>query len=105
MSDRYVSLAEVKELLTEEHQKRDLHTSQKAAMEHAMAISPLKTEQAKALMAEVLGVPGVTESVAVKIVDLLPQYPEDIRAILSKERVTLDATKTEMVIEIVGKYL
>ncbi len=105
MSDRYVSLAEVRDILTEEHGKRELLTSQKAAMEHARTVSRLTTEQAKALTAELLKVPGITEAKAAKITDLLPQYPEDIRAILSKERVTFDAAKTDMVIEIVGKYL
>ena len=38
---------------------------------------------------------------AVKIADLLPEYPEDVRAIFSKERVTLDQDQIESILEIV----
>lgn len=105
MSEQYITLAEVRDLLTAENDKREILKSQKAAMEHARTVSKLTAEQANALAAEVGEISGISEFVAVKIADLLPQYPEDIRAILSKERVTLDAAKTEKVIEIVGKCL
>ncbi|MFA6805721.1 MAG: hypothetical protein WCQ23_00410 [Candidatus Methanomethylophilaceae archaeon] len=105
MSEQYVSLAEVRDLLTAENEKRELLTTQKAAMEHARTVCPISTEDAKAIIAEVSEIPDITEYVAVKIADMLPQYPEDVRAILSKERIALDAAATNKVIEIVSKYL
>jgi DNA-directed RNA polymerase subunit F len=105
MSEQYVTLAEIRDLLDEENLKRELLGSQKAAMEHARIVSTLTVDQAQALVAEVKTIEGVTEYAAVKIADLLPQYPEDVRAIFSKERVTLDAPTISKIIEAVGKYL
>jgi DNA-directed RNA polymerase subunit F len=105
VSERYITLAEVRDLLTAENEQRELLSVQRAAMEHARAVSPITVEQAEAIVREVSEIPEITAPVAAKIADILPQYPEDIRAILSKERISLDAAKTESVIEIVAKYL
>ena len=105
MTERYISLAEIRDLLTEENEKRELLTSQKAAMEHARSTSTLSVEKTKELIAEVSTVEGVTEYTAAKIADLVPQYPEDVRAIFSKERLAIETPTIDKIIEIVGKYL
>ena len=105
MSEQYVTLAEVRDLLTEEHEKRELLSSQKAAMEHARTVCDLSSENAKKIVEEIRTINGMTESAAVKIADMLPQYPEDLRAIFSKERITVDPKAIDQIIEVVGKYL
>ena len=105
MSEQYVTLAEVRDLLTEEHEKRELLTSQKAAMEHARTVCEISADDAKQIVEEVRKIKGVSESSAVKIADMLPQYPEDVRAIFSKERITLDPKTIDQIIGVVGKYL
>jgi len=105
MSEQYVTLAEVRDLLSEEHEKRDLQNSQKAAMEHARTVSPLSAEDAKKIVEEIRAVNGVTEYAAVKVADLLPRYPEDVRAIFSKERINAEPKTIDQILEIVGKYL
>ena len=47
----------------------------------------------------------VTDAVALKIADLLPRYPEDVRAIFSKERVTLEPQQIQQIIDIVEKHI
>lgn len=74
-------------------------------MEHAKTVSPITVEQAKALIDEVSKINGITVAVATKIADLLPRYPEDVRAVLSKERVNLDAAAIKKVTDAVAKYL
>lgn len=105
MSEQYISLAEMRDLLTEENGRRDLLTTQKAAMEHARTVSGLSAEKARELIDEVSQIPDVTKYTAVKIADLLPKYPEDIRAIFSKERVTMEPAVINQILEMVSKYL
>ncbi|MDR0522903.1 MAG: hypothetical protein LBG62_00540 [Candidatus Methanoplasma sp.] len=105
MAERYVTLAEVRDLLTEENASRELLAPQKAAMEHAVKISALGADKARELMEEAVKIPGVTEYTALKIADMLPRHPEDVRAIFSKERVTLDQAFIGAIIGTVGKYL
>ncbi|MCL2032399.1 MAG: RNA polymerase Rpb4 family protein [Methanomassiliicoccaceae archaeon] len=105
MSDQYITLAEVRDLLSEEHEKRELLTTQKAAMEHARTVCSVSAENSRKIVEEVSAIEGVSEFAAVKIADLLPQYPEDVRAIFSKERLAIEPQTIDQIIEVVGKYL
>ncbi|MDR0509372.1 MAG: RNA polymerase Rpb4 family protein [Candidatus Methanoplasma sp.] len=105
MSEQYVTLAEVRDLLTEEHEKRELLTSQKTAMEHARVVCPLSVEDSRKIVEEIRAIDGMTEYVAVKIADLLPKYPEDVRAIFSKERLNAEPKTIDQIVEVVSKYL
>jgi len=105
MSEQYVTLSEVRDILTEEHEKRELLSSQKNAMEHARAVCQLSMEDSKKIVEEVRAISGVTEYAAVKIADLLPTYPEDVRAIFSKERLNVEPKTIDQIVEVVSKYL
>jgi len=116
MTERYVTLAEVKELLEEVSESRKgtagmlededvLLASQKAALDHAQKVTTISLEDANKLIEEVSQLEIVTDAIAVKIADILPRYPEDVRAIFYKERVTLGKDEINQIIEIVGKYV
>jgi len=105
MPEKYVSLAEVKELLLPESEKRTMSIQQKSALEHSQAMVRLSVDDTKKLIAEVKTLSFVTDYASFKIADLLPRYPEDVRAIFAKERVTLEAADVKKIIDIVGKYL
>ncbi len=104
MADECVTLAEVRDLLTAENGKRELLTSQRNSMTHAQAVCSLTMEQAKAMVAELEGLDFVETPVAVKIADLMPKYPNDVRAIFAKERVPLDAGRIAAVLDVVDRY-
>lgn len=105
MSEQYVTLAEVRDLLAAEGEKRELLTSQKAALDHAQTVCSISLESANAIIEEVSQLEEVSDAVAVKIADMLPQYPEDVRAIFAKERITLEPEKIKQIIDIVAKYI
>lgn len=108
MSEQYVTLAEVRDLLEAEAEIRgyeNLLQSQKAALDHAQTVCSISLEQANAIIDEVKQMDIVTDAVALKIADLLPRYPEDVRAIFSKERVTLEPAQIQQIIDIVEKHL
>ena len=105
MSEKYVSLAEVKSMLEAEESKREISQAQRSSLEHAQAIVKLSIDDTNKLIAEMKEFDFVTDFTAFKIADLLPRYPEDIRAIFAKERVTLDADNIKKIIDIVDKYL
>lgn len=105
MEQRYVTEAEVRDLLEAETEARGgtefMLASQKAALDHAQKTCSISKEQADAIVAEVGKFDFVTEPTAVKIADLLPEYPEDVRAIFAKERVTLEKDQIEAILEII----
>ena len=108
MSEQYVTLAQVRELLEAEAEIRgydNLLQSQKAALDHAQTVCSISLEQANAIIDEVKQIDIVSDAVALKIADLLPRYPEDVRAIFSKERVTLEPQQIQQIIDIVEKHV
>ena len=116
MTERYVTLAEVRDLLEEVAESRKgtagelededvLLASQKSALDHAQKVSNISLEDANKIIEEVSQIEEVTDVIAVKIADILPKYPEDVRAIFSKERINLSSDKINQIIEIVGKYI
>ncbi|UCE72798.1 MAG: hypothetical protein JSV56_07115 [Methanomassiliicoccales archaeon] len=101
---KYVSLAEVKNLLEKEEKKRELTYEQKLALEHAKHFSKIGTTKAKKMVKELMEIERITEPSAYKIVDILPMHPEEVRAIFAKERFTLEDKEIKKIIKIVEEY-
>ena len=102
---RYVSLAEAKQMLEKESELRDLTPDQRSAMEHAAKTAKIDTADAQKVAEEVLALGFASEMVATKIADIMPQHPEDVRAIFAKERMVLEKSHIDQIIDIVVKYL
>lgn len=106
MSDeRIVSLAEVKEILDAESKNRELSNEQKIALDHATRTTKLNLPQSQKLFDELKGLDFVSDSVAWKIVDLLPIYPEDVRVLFAKERLILDKKQLDAIIAVVKQHV
>ena len=120
MSEQYVSLAEVNELLEQANLERgqneiEFNSIQKSAMEHAQKNAALSKQDADALMEEIRGLKVQTKDgeyeipdyIVCKIADILPKYKGDVRAIFYKERgINVEENNLDgQIIEIVSKYI
>ncbi len=104
--EEYLSLAEVKEILEKERDNRgELMPEQKLALTHAESFTKLTKTKAKKLVAELTKMDQISEPNAFKIADVMPEHPDEVRAIFSKERFTLSKEETEDVLKLVRKYL
>jgi len=99
-----VPVSKVKDLLTEEATHRTLPREAGLALQHAEGFARLTTEATDKLIAELRTLPFVDAGVAVKIADILPQYPEEVRLLFSKERVALDEEQVTRLLEIVAHH-
>lgn len=99
-----IALARVKDLLTEEAARRTLPREAALALQHAELMVRLTSEATDRLIAELRTLPYVDASTAIKIADILPQYPEEIRLLFSKERVALDEAQVARLLEIVAHH-
>lgn len=106
---RPVTLAEVKALLERERERRteeELTYEQKLSLDHATLFARLSLEQARELADKLRGTsPKMNETHVVKIVDLAPLHPDDVRAIFAKDRIQLDQGEIDKIIELVRGYL
>ena len=105
MPEKYVTIAEVKSILDAESGKREISIQQRAALEHAQAVVRLSPEDTQKLVDEINALAFTTDYISSKIADILPKYPEDVRAVFAKERITLSPEDIKQIIDIVGKYL
>lgn len=99
-----VPLARVKGLLAEEAARRTLPREAALALQHAELFARLTPEATEKLIAELKTLPFVDAAAAVKLADTLPQYPEEVRLLFSKERVVLDEAQITRLLEIVAQH-
>ncbi|MGQ9587704.1 MAG: RNA polymerase Rpb4 family protein [Thermoplasmata archaeon] len=102
---KVVSLAEVKDMLAERQVETELTQEQKLSLEHAQKFSRLDSKKARKLIKELTELGFVSEINAVKIADIMPSHPDDVRLIFSKERASVEKKDIEKVLSIVEKYL
>jgi DNA-directed RNA polymerase subunit F len=100
-----LTIPEAKELLEKEGAKRDLSFEQKAALQHSATFSRLTPEKARKLVGDLMKIENMTETLAVKLSDLLPEHPDDVKVIFAKERFALDQKIIEEILGIINKYL
>lgn len=99
-----VPLARVRQFLTEESARRPLPREAMLAQQHAEGFARLTPEQTDKLVAELRTLPFVDAPLAVKLGDVLPQYPEEVRLLFSKERVLLDEAQLTRLLELIAQY-
>jgi DNA-directed RNA polymerase subunit F len=99
-----VPLARVKQLLSEEATRRTLPREAALALAHAEAFAKVEAADAERLIGELRQLPFVDPALAAKIADTLPQYPEEIRLLFSKERVVLDEEQVARLLELTAHY-
>ncbi len=100
--EKYVTLAEVKELLSKVEEKT---IEQKIAQEHAEQFAVLDAKKSRKLAKELAEIDYIGDFLAVKIADLLPQTIDELRAVFAKERINLETAEAEKILSIVKKYL
>ncbi|MGB9636866.1 MAG: RNA polymerase [Thermoplasmata archaeon] len=99
---KYLTLAEVKEYLDAEANTRELGKFSSTAREHATTFSKVSKETAVEIVKKIME-SGIQEEYAVKVADLLPSTPEEVRAIFQKE-MAFDENTISTVLSIVKKY-
>ena len=99
-----VPLSRVKKMLADESVRRTLPREATLALQHAETFARLTEEATDKLVTELRTLPFVDAALAVKIADVLPQYPDEIRLLFSKERVALDEPQVARLLEIVAQH-
>ncbi len=99
-----VPLARVKQLLSDEATRRTLPREAALALQHAETFARLEAGDAEKLVAELKGLPFVDAALATKLADTLPQFPEEVRLLFSKERVVLDEEQIARLLELTAQH-
>ncbi len=104
--EEFLTLSEVKELLQREKEERgELSPEQGYALQHSEAFARLTPKKVLRLVKDLMSLEFMSPQNAVKISDLVPTQPEEVRSVFAKERFTLGKEDVERVLTIVSKYL
>jgi len=102
---RFVSLAEVKNILKKVSKERENTTyGQRIALEHAQAFAKLPITKTNNLIKDLKQLNFLEETHVFKIADVLPTTEDDIKALFAKERFTLSANQIKNIIDVVNKH-
>lgn len=99
-----IPLSRVKDLLTEEASHRALPREAMLAQQHAETFARLTPLDTETLVTELKTLPFVDTALAVKLADILPQFPEEVRLLFAKERVLLDEAQLGKLLEIIARH-
>ncbi len=103
LGKRPITLAEVKELLTERKKEKDLSYEQDITLKYAKKFSKVNEKQAEKLKEELKGIEGLTDELKVKIIDMLPAKKEILQLVIPKETV-LDEASQQKILDLCKKY-
>ncbi len=100
----FVSIPNVKTILEDVQETRELNYEQKLALEHATYSVRTTPAQAKKLVKALMEHERITESLAFKIVEIWPTHPDDVKALFAKERFTLKEYESEDIFQKPAAY-
>jgi DNA-directed RNA polymerase subunit F len=101
VSERYVTIPEVKDILMKRSKADDLRYEQRTALDYATRFSRTQGEEGSRLVGRLMSeVDGLKEHQAVLIVNLLPIDRDDLHLIFAKERIRLDEGKIKTILKI-----
>jgi DNA-directed RNA polymerase subunit F len=101
----FVSIPEVKDILEDVQEGRELNYEQKLALEHATYSVQTTPKEAGKLIKALMEHERITEALAFKIVELWPTHPDDVKAIFAKERFTLKEDEIEDILQKVADHM
>jgi DNA-directed RNA polymerase subunit F len=105
----YITISEAKEIMEEIVKKRkeraEITYPTRMALRHLTNFSKLPSDKAKQLVEELQELSFIQrKDIAVKIADILPRIPDEVRTIFAKERYSITPEEIEEILEIVDKY-
>ncbi|MFC7042855.1 RNA polymerase Rpb4 family protein [Halonotius aquaticus] len=111
LDEEYITISEAKSLLNEvederaDDEDRDLRYELARAIEHVNRHAVLEAEESRELVDDLLELDKVSEEIAHRIADLLPEDRTELRAIYANERFTLDGEELDDILDVVAKYV
>jgi DNA-directed RNA polymerase subunit F len=99
-----VPLWKVKDMLTDVSSERPLPREATFSLQHAEAAMKCEPTVSRALYKKLKELPFLTESLAAKIVDIMPETPEEVWLLLPKDRLPLDETQVHQVMDVLAEH-
>jgi DNA-directed RNA polymerase subunit F len=99
-----IGMPEAKKIMSSYEKSEELSYEQKLALEHLNKFTKVSYDNAKKFLEEISNVLRMSPETMVKILDILPQTPDELRMIFSREKFSLKEEEIQKILEITKKY-
>ncbi|AGK60594.1 DNA-directed RNA polymerase, subunit F [Archaeoglobus sulfaticallidus PM70-1] len=105
----YITISEAREIMEniakKRQEKAELLFETRRALKNLRSFSKLPVDKAKELVNELEGLSFISrKDLAVKIADIMPRIPDEVRTIFAKERFTLTPEQIKEILDTVDRY-
>ncbi len=105
----YITISEAKEVMErivkERQERAELLFETRRALKHLRTFAKLPADRARELVEELMNLPQVPKKeIAVKLADIMPRVPDEVRIIYAKERFTLTPEQIQEILDVIDKY-
>ncbi|MGC8692241.1 MAG: RNA polymerase Rpb4 family protein [Thermoplasmata archaeon] len=100
MERKYLTIPETKEILEKISKERDINDFQKDVLTYVRNMSKISPKEAEEMVKKLMKLDFVSEKMAVKIVDIMPVNPEQVRSIFYKEKKDLSEEQISSILAI-----
>jgi len=97
-------MSEAKKIMLSREKKKELSYEQKLALDHLNKFTKISPSDAKKFLEELSQVLRMSDETMVKILDLTPRSPDELRMIFAREKFSLKDKEIKKILEIVKKY-
>jgi DNA-directed RNA polymerase subunit F len=98
-SSRAVSVSEAKEILAKRKEDGELGYEQAQALDNTEKFAKIDEEKVRKLVEGLMKIGNISHEMAIKIIDIRPDNPATLRAILVKDRVELSDDEISKVLK------
>lgn len=99
-----VGMPEAKKVMANREKKKELSYEQKLALEHLNKFAKLSPADAEKFLEELSQVLRMSNETMIKILDLAPKTPDELRMIFAREKFSLKEDEIKKILDIVAKY-
>ena len=104
LKEKSITLAEVKKILEDKNKNEPLTTIEQTTLDYARKFAKIPYEKAIKLMEDLINL-GVSEDIAIQIVNILPRTIEELRTIVMKrEEREYEPEFLNKILELISQY-
>lgn len=104
LDEKSITLAEVKKILEEKSGDEELSAIEQTTLDYVAKFTKVEAEQARKLVKKLCSEYGLSENVAIQVVNIMPETIEELRTILGKEEKKLEGETVQEILELILKH-
>lgn len=105
LNERYLTLAEVCKVLEEKEKRYELSDIEQITLDYVKKFSKIDAEEAVRIVEKLVKEYGLSEEIAIQIVNILPESLEELRTVTSVSKKFISTEEAEAILKMLKDAL